>query len=183
MNGVDFTPILGLLIAVIPIILIVAVMAKFLKGKGGLTGVFLLLMLTFGLCIAPFIHTNSVMAAGALSPSSGTIMTDIPVSYTARGLTAGTNYWVNITVSGAVTNVVRAIPADSLGTLAFTITFTTEGSTTVDVRTISASVVSGTFNVVNFINMLMPYIVLFITISVLLGVAGLLTGLVSTRKR
>ena len=172
---VDFTPILTLLLAVIPIILIVSILKKFFSGK---IFIFPLLgLLTMGMTMAPMMGNFSVRAAASISPDSGTLAADIPVFFTAEGLTASTSYWVNVTVGGSTSNA-GVFTSSSEGVLSFSLTFTTEGQTLVDVRSASASVVSATLNIIDLIELIMPYIVIGITLSVVLGLAAMLGKIV-----
>jgi len=183
MQTVDFSPIIGLLVAIIPIILIVAILGKFLKSKGifALALVLLCLSPIAGLGLAMFgthvMGPQSGTMAMQITPASGTLLTDIPNYFTCDGLVAATAYWVNVTVAGVTTNVVRGVAADSNGKLAWQCSFTVEGSTSVNVRTAAASVFVATYNVVNFINMLMPYVILIITLGILFGLIGMLGSL------
>ena len=177
--AVDFTPILSLLILVIPIILIVAILKRFLTGKLFVIPFLALFGMSF---LMPLMAGSfSVMAVASLSPSSGTLMTDLPVWFSAEGLTASTAYSVNVTVGSTETVAIAAITSNSDGELSFSLTFTTAASTTVEVITGGSAACTGTFNVVDIIDQIMPYIVIGITLSIVFGLAAMLGGIVKRR--
>lgn len=185
----DFTPILTLIITIVPIILLISILATFLKGRffkvvGGKKSRKALKLATISAvgALAFMVMAFPVLGAAAISPSTGTLMTDIPNYFSCTGLTASTAYSVNVTVGGSETVAIASATSGADGDLSFSLTFTTEGSTQVEVITGGAAAVTGNYNVINFINMIMPYIVLAITLSVLFGVVGLLSGLVRFRK-
>lgn len=180
---VDFSAILTILIAIIPIVLIVAILGKFLKGK---LFIFPMLALMGGLMAAPMVgNFTSVRAAASLEPSTGTLMTDIPTFFSCVGLTANTACHVNVTVGGSTTVAIASVTSNSDGEISFSLTFTTEGSTQVEVAEGASGSgtggATGNYNVIDMIEMIMPYIVLAITLSVVFGVAAMLGNIV--RKR
>lgn len=186
---VDFTPLMGLIIAIIPILLLLSVLGYFIGKRGfgmsnqvairRITMISIVLAMVFSLGLAaPFMLTQ---ATASLSPSSGTLATDIPNYFTARGLTADTAYSINVTVGGSETVAVSSITSSSTGTLSFSLTFLVEGSTNVEVITGGSAAVTGTYNVVNLINIIMPYIILIVTLSLVFGVAGMVTKMIKVR--
>ena len=177
---VDFSAILTLLIAIIPIILIIAILSKFLKGKLFIFP-FIMGMMAFPMAA----NFTSVRAAASLEPDSGTLMADIPVFFTASGLTASTAHHVNVTVGGTETVAIASVTSNADGEASFSLTFTTEGSTLVEISQGAAGSgtggTSGNFNVIDMVEMIMPYIVLAITLSVIFGVAAMLGNIVKKR--
>jgi len=173
---VDFTPLMSLLISIIPLLLLVSVLGYFLGRK---RGIFALLFVAAGFGLL-FAAPVAVQAAGTMSPSSGTIATDLPTYFTITGATASTAYHVNVTVAGSETNVIAAGTTDSNGDASFSLTFIIEGATTVEfaegAQGAAANTVTGSYNVVNMINLIMPYIILAVTLSIVFGVAGMIGG-------
>lgn len=180
---VDFTPLMSLLIAIIPILLLISVLGYFL-GKRRSAFLFLFVIATFGI---GFLGVGSVMAAGTMSPSSGTLATDLPTYFSIQGASASTAYHVNVSVSGAaVTAATLTGTTDSNGAASFSLTFLVAGSTTVSFGEgafgSGTNIVTGSFNVVNMVNMIMPYIILAVTLSIVFGVAGMIGGVVKFRS-
>lgn len=179
MLAVNFTPILSLLLAIIPIILIIAILGKFLKGK--IFVIALLATLGIGLFAMPFFVGSPVRAAASLEPDSGTLAADLPNYFSAEGLTASTKHWVNVTQGGSTSNA-AIITSNADGEITFSITFTQEGQVTVDVRTAAASAVTGQYEVVDLIEMIMPYIIIAVTLGVLFGLIGMVMSMTKFRK-
>jgi len=179
--AVDFTPLMSLIISIVPILLLVSVLGYFLGKRKGIFA-FLFVAGAFG-CF--FLPVASVMAAGSLTPSSGTLATDLPQYFSVSGATASTAYHVNVTVSGSETNVITGT-TDSNGAASWSLTFIVEGATIVEFAEgavgSGTNVVTGSYNVVNMINLIMPYIILSVTLALVFGVAGLIGGVVKFRR-
>jgi len=179
--AVDFTPLMSLLISIIPILLLVSVLGYFLGRRKGIF-VLALVGVSFGLMFAaPMV----VQAAGAMSPSTGTLATDLPSYFTITGASATTAYHVNVTVGGSESVILTGM-TDANGAASFSLTFIVEGATTVEFAEGAAgsgtNVVTGSFNIVNMVNLIMPYIILAVTLSIVFGVAGLIGGVAKFRK-
>ena len=179
--AVDFTPLMSLIIAVIPILLLVSVLGYFLGKRRGMFVFLLVATLGLGALFAPMIFVTT-SATGTMSPNSGTLATDIPQYFSCTGVTASTACHVNVTVGGAETNVISALTSNADGELSFSLTFTVEGSTTVEVAEgavgSGTNTITGSYNVINLINLIMPYIILAVTLSIVFGLAGLIGGMV-----
>jgi len=92
---------------------------------------------------------------------------------------------VNVTVGGTETTIIAAATSNAAGDLSFSLTFTAEGSTLVEVSEGATGSgtggATGTFNIIDMVEMIMPYIVLAITLSVIFGVAAMLSGIVKRK--
>jgi len=178
--AIDFTPLMSLLISIIPILLLVSVLGYFLGKRKGIFALIFVLGLMFA---APV----SVMAAGTMTPSAGTLATDLPSYFSIAGATASSAYHVNVSVAGATPSAATVTgTTDSNGAASWSLTFLTEGATVVSFGEgafgSGTNVVTGSFNVVNMINLIMPYIILAVTLSIVFGVAGLIGGVAKFGK-
>ena len=92
---------------------------------------------------------------------------------------------MNVTVGGTETVAIASVTSNADGEASFSLTFTTEGSTLVEISQGAAGSgtggTSGNFNVIDMVEMIMPYIVFAITLSVIFGVAAMLGNIVKKR--
>ena len=130
----------------------------------------LLLTLAFVsiLMVTPLTQVKAV--TGQLTPSAGSGLVDTPVDFKCSGLVAAVSYDVRLDLVVIHT----ALVASSSGIIIFSMTVSVAGfySVTVVNTTTTDVVASATLVVNDLVADIMPYIVLFVTITILFGVVA-----------
>lgn len=114
----------------------------------------------------------SAADSGILTPSSGSGLIDTPIPFKCAGLIAGTSYSVELN------DVVQhaGLVASSGGEINFDITSSSAGVFTVEVVNSTGGangvVATASVRVNDLVNDIMPYIILFVTITILFGVVA-----------
>lgn len=127
-------------------------------------------MLTFAfvfmILVIPVHNVRASM--GSLTPSSASGLVDTPIDFKCTGLNATGSYNVKLDLVTISTGLI----ASSTGEIIFSITVSTAGfySVTVVNTTTGNVVASATLDVNDMVEDIMPWLILFVTISVLFGV-------------
>lgn len=134
------------------------------KSKAKLT----MLAFAFVLMILVIPVHNVRAVVGSLTPSSASGLVDTPIDFKCTGLVATVGYDVRLDTAVRITNLI----ASSTGEIIFTLTVSTAGfySVTVVNTTTTDIVASATLDVNDMVEDIMPWLILFVTISVLFGV-------------
>lgn len=111
---------------------------------------------------------NVQAVTGSLTPSSASGLVDTPIDFKCTGLDPTAGYDVRLDTAVRITNLI----ASSTGEIIFSVTVSTAGfySVTVVNTTTTDIVASATLDVNDMIEDIMPWIILFVTITVLFGV-------------
>jgi len=112
---------------------------------------------------------NVVAVTGTISPASATGLVDTPVNFKVTGLVASVTYDVQ------VNTVVRSThTADGNGAFLFSITQSVAGFYSIRVcnTTTDDIVATASLTVNDLVEDMMPYIILFVTITILFGVVA-----------
>jgi len=109
-------------------------------------------------------------SAAKLTPKNPEVMTGMPTPFVASGLVAGASY--DILVDSV--HEYDAEVATTEGELAFSVTVDESGSFTVAVvnATTHVVIVSTTLHATDILEILMPVIVLFVSVTIVLGVVA-----------
>lgn len=179
---VDFSPLMNLMISLMPLILFIVLIGVIVAvlGKMG--------KLSFGLFFA--IVGMGALAGGmmllppvgaSLSPDSGTLVMGLPTPFTCDGITASTACHINVTVGGTETTAIATVTSNTDGEISFSLIFTNEGSTLVEVGEgavgSAANIQSGTFDVTDMVGTIVTYVVFIVEIIVVFAIVGIIVGL------
>lgn len=111
----------------------------------------------------------SAADSGTLIPSSGSGLIDTPIYFRCTGLIESTDYSVELDDVTQETG----LTASTSGEIQFEIISSTAGMFTVEVVNSTSNVVaSGSVKITDTVSDMMPYLILYVTIVILLGVVA-----------
>lgn len=128
-----------------------------------------------------FAFISPALAAAELSPEGPTLIAGIPFQFTCTGLNASKGFGVSI---DAGTTWEANGTSDADGDAVFSVTITTSGEYTLGIYDGYAPVQDTiSISVIDLVEMIMPYVILIVTLSVLFGVVGMIQGMIKFKKR
>jgi len=143
-----------------------------MKRRYKLVPVLFIMLFAFG-AVSP------VLAAAEISPENPTLIAGMPFQFTVTGLTASTAY--GVTIDAGTTWEFNGT-SDASGDATFTITLSDSGDFTLGVYEVAVLKDSVAITVIDLIEMIMPYVILIVTLSVLFGVVGMIQGMIKWKK-
>jgi hypothetical protein len=128
-----------------------------------------------------FALVSPALAAAELSPEGATLIAGIPFQFNLTGMNASKDFGASID-AGSTWEYNGTADAD--GDAIFSITITESGDYTLGIYDGYATVQDTvSIAVIDLVEMIMPYVILIVTLSVLFGVVGMIQGMIKFKKR